>query len=287
MSERFSVYHVPGPKTKLYQLGSAILGRDVYDGAALRPPWPEEDYPKCPPHPARAATYGFHATLVAPFRSLVSVETLNSTLQALAAKTEPVALGPLELTILEPGFVALVPKNAPLALNELEERLVKTFTPYAKPIGPDDLARREPLTDRQRALAKKWGYPYVLDQFRFHLTLSDNLADGLPGNAAQNQTPQGQDQKGQKRPDFDKQGFLDLIHALLDESLCAPLPLDSLCLCRQAVTGGPFTVISTALFQKDPKGPNRENGDAISLARDRLDDPARCGLSVNYLHEFK
>ncbi|MCS0466276.1 DUF1045 domain-containing protein, partial [Burkholderia mallei] len=34
-----------------------------------------------------------------------------------------------------------------------------------------------PLSERQRALLAEWGYPYVLDEYRFHMTLSDPLDD--------------------------------------------------------------------------------------------------------------
>jgi hypothetical protein len=34
-----------------------------------------------------------------------------------------------------------------------------------------------PLSERQRALLVEWGYPYVFDEFRFHMTLSSSLAD--------------------------------------------------------------------------------------------------------------
>ncbi|MDR2387567.1 MAG: DUF1045 domain-containing protein [Deltaproteobacteria bacterium] len=275
MSERFSVYHVPNPKTTLYQLGSAILGRCIHTGGALQPPWSNQVFSKIPPHPARAATYGFHATMVAPFRTLVSVETLTATLQTLAAKSQAIDLGPLEITLMEPGFPALTPKNAPKALYQLEEGLVKTFAPLAKPIEPDDLARREPLTDRQRALAKKWGYPYVLDEFRYHLTLGDNLAEN----------PQG--------PTLERITFLDLIHSVLDDQITSPLPLDSLCLCRQGLTGGPFTVIFTANLQVDPKTRPLDLGHSLkfdhdqNFSPDRHNNPMRGGLSGNYLHELK
>jgi hypothetical protein len=42
------------------------------------------------------------------------------------------------------------------------------------------------MTPRQRELFLSWGYPYVLEDFRFHLTLGDPLVgleerDGRPG----------------------------------------------------------------------------------------------------------
>ena len=40
-----------------------------------------------------------------------------------------------------------------------------------------DVRRRrvERLTPRQRELFDRWGYPYVFDEFHFHLTLTDSL----------------------------------------------------------------------------------------------------------------
>ncbi|MDR3135465.1 MAG: DUF1045 domain-containing protein, partial [Deltaproteobacteria bacterium] len=146
MTERFSVYHVPNPLSRLYSIGSAILGRCVHTGERLQPPWSRFHGPDVPQGVPKASTYGFHATMVAPFRSLAKAETLAETLEALCDKTEPIKLGPLELSLLEPGFPALIPKSFPKELNDLEERLVKAFARFSHPIEPADLARREPLT---------------------------------------------------------------------------------------------------------------------------------------------
>jgi len=42
-----------------------------------------------------------------------------------------------------------------------------------------------PLTVRQQQLLDEYGYPYVLDEFRFHITLSDRMQDGLIDDALQ------------------------------------------------------------------------------------------------------
>ena len=36
--------------------------------------------------------------------------------------------------------------------------------------------RKSPLTERQEALLARWGYPYVMEEFRFHLTLTGALS---------------------------------------------------------------------------------------------------------------
>ena len=46
----------------------------------------------------------------------------------------------------------------------------------------DEIARRRPdqLSPRQRELLDLWGYPQVMEEFRFHLTLTDRLPDPAP-----------------------------------------------------------------------------------------------------------
>ena len=34
-----------------------------------------------------------------------------------------------------------------------------------------------PPVDRQRELLAKWGYPYVLDEWKFHMTLTSSIPD--------------------------------------------------------------------------------------------------------------
>jgi Protein of unknown function (DUF1045) len=45
-------------------------------------------------------------------------------------------------------------------------------------LTPAEIARRRPetLTPRQRALLDVWGYPYVMEEFQFHLTLTGPLS---------------------------------------------------------------------------------------------------------------
>jgi hypothetical protein len=195
--------------------------------------------------------------MVAPFRSKVPAETLAGTLDSVTLGTDAFDLGPLEVSLLEPGFPALVPKRVPRALTDLEERLVKTFSALSLPIEPDDLARREPLTVRQRALAKKWGYPYVLDQFRYHLTLGDPLTEKEEGMGR------------------DRLNYLDLLRSLLTGEVTSGLRLDSLCLCRQASRGAPFRVISVSGFRpgQEPRPQGDEARPCDDIAPDRLERP--------------
>jgi hypothetical protein len=136
------------------------------------------------PLTASARRYGFHATLKAPFRLEpgLTESDLIAAMDRFGATCAPVDLAGLGLADLD-GFLALIPQGDTGPLNDLAARVVRDFDPLRAPLTPADIARRNPdrLTPRQRALLDQWGYPFVLDEFRFHMTLTDRLA---PGDAA-------------------------------------------------------------------------------------------------------
>lgn len=87
-------------------------------------------------------------------------------------QVEPASLG---------RFIALRPASeaGDAAMRELATSALHRFAWMQAPLSSQDLDRRlkAPLTDRQRALLMDWHYPYVLDEFRFHMTLTDALDD--------------------------------------------------------------------------------------------------------------
>ncbi|MEM7748306.1 MAG: DUF1045 domain-containing protein, partial [Pseudomonadota bacterium] len=42
---------------------------------------------------------------------------------------------------------------------------------------------RSPLTDKQIENLDAWGYPYVFDEFRFHMTLTGRLPEAIQQDA--------------------------------------------------------------------------------------------------------
>jgi hypothetical protein len=122
--------------------------------------------------------YGFHATLVAPFH-LDDKHTEEDLLQALDTfcdRAGPAPLGSLHVNALG-DFIALTPDGAS-PVDELAARCATFFDVFRRPLGPDDIARRSNgrLTPRQQAHLARWGYPYVFEDFRFHMTLTGSLA---------------------------------------------------------------------------------------------------------------
>jgi hypothetical protein len=75
-------------------------------------------------------------------------------------------------------FVALVPVKVPDQLAALATACVTGFDDLRAPLSAADLRRRrvEHLDAREQALLAQYGYPYVLERYRLHLTLSGPVA---------------------------------------------------------------------------------------------------------------
>lgn len=187
MTRRYAIYLAPPVDSALWRFGSRVLGRDAETGETLAgfapPGLRPEDWRTLTEEPRR---YGFHATLKAPFRLDAgrSADELEAAAAELAAGVAPFDLGPLRVSCLGAGggFVALTPLNAPPALRELEARALRELDRFRAPATDEDIARRRPesLTARQREHLAAWGYPYVLDEFRLHFTLSGATPDPQP-----------------------------------------------------------------------------------------------------------
>lgn len=126
----------------------------------------------------RPQKYGFHGTIKPPFRLADdrAQSDLQNTFAALCSGLKSVSLATLSPTTIG-NFVALVPTGEVDALATLAGRVVSELDPYRAPATDTEIARRRKskLTAAQDAHLLKWGYPYVFDQFKFHMTLSGHL----------------------------------------------------------------------------------------------------------------
>lgn len=181
---RYAVYYAP-PPGEFATRSAHWLGWDAQGGRAVAQP----DLPGLP-RPLADLTgeprkYGFHGTIKAPFRLAegATVASLCGALDELAARQAPVLLPGLVLVRIG-GFLALVPEGDETPLKALAFDCVTALDPWRAALSAAEFARRRPerLTPRQCDLLQRWGYPYVAEEFRFHLTLSDSL-DEAPGAA--------------------------------------------------------------------------------------------------------
>lgn len=178
MPQRFAIYYAPDTTSTLWERAAVWLGRDAATNQMFEGAVAGIDRTRLLNRTQSAGRYGFHATLKPPMTLAEdqSPETLRAALADFAARTAPVPLGPLQIADLA-GFLALVPAPGNDALQDLAAHVVEDFEPFRAPLHPRDHAARlaAGLTPRQEELLGAYGYPYVMDEFRFHMTLTDRL----------------------------------------------------------------------------------------------------------------
>jgi len=182
-AHRYAVYFAPHPGTLAWLAGSHWLGRC----AALLQPLQQldihgvakEDLERLTAAPRR---YGWHATLKAPFALAPGVDwlTLQHAVHTLAGSLRAFDMPPMQVERID-DFLALVPMAGHAANSDLQAVAAACATqlqPLAAPLSAQALARRRAagLTPRQDELLQQWGYPFVLEEFRFHLSLTGPLA---------------------------------------------------------------------------------------------------------------
>ncbi len=171
---RLAVYYAPSSTDPLHRTAAAWLGRDAASGAAMAQP----DLAGIADVTAEPRLYGFHATLKPPMR-LAEGRTWAEFLQAaadLAARIAPFDLPPLAVMDLH-GFLALRETEPSPPLQALADACVEALDPFRAPPSEAELARRRraSLTGEQEQMLERWGYPYVLGTWFFHMTLTRRL----------------------------------------------------------------------------------------------------------------
>jgi hypothetical protein len=237
VSTRFAIFAAPGTGSadaagvRLREKAEQWLGRSVTGGQAPR---------GVPAGLTRAAVdamtvdarrYGFHGTLKPPFRLAEgrTPEELDAAVARFAAGAAGAVVPRLSLARLG-GFFALVPGAEAAGLGALADDVVKFFDGFRAPPTEAEIARRKPsgLTPRQRELLAAWGYPYVLDEFRFHLTLTDRIPR-------------------ERRPQVER-----VLGDWFAPLLGVTVPVDALALFTEAEPGAPFALHSVHRLRPIP-----------------------------------
>ncbi|UEM13607.1 DUF1045 domain-containing protein [Bradyrhizobium barranii subsp. barranii] len=176
---RYAIYFAAGADSALTCFGAELLGYDVYTGDEM--PFPADASRVAPDWrdvTADPRKYGFHGTLKAPM-ALAPGRTeaeLVAACAAFAGKARPMpSIRPVVDSI--SGFIAVIPTEPVGALQQLAADCVREFDDFRAPMTAEDRARRKPekLGERQRDYLDRWGYPYVMEEFRFHMTLTGRL----------------------------------------------------------------------------------------------------------------
>jgi putative phosphonate metabolism protein len=225
---RYAIYWAPPHETPLARLGTVWLGRDAETSgpkAALspRPPIAGFTPAEIDMLTAEPRRYALHATLKPPFALAPDqrLEDLCDALSRFAASETAFAIPPLQLAPIGRRFLALIPSAPCPALDKLAAGCVTRFDSFRRPASPGDLARRRAsgLDETEESNLLRWGYPYVLDRFRFHVTLTGPL------DAAT----------------LDR--LREPLTALFASATSAPLPVRDLALFVQPTPNAPLTLV--------------------------------------------
>jgi hypothetical protein len=219
MTYRYAIYFAPDPAHPLWRAGCEWLGRDARAGQPLHPPAGDAV--------REAWRYGFHATLKAPMRLRegASEAELLQALRAIAARTPAFDMPPLQVDWLD-RFIALrpaLPVAADHPLRRVADACVTGLDALRAPLTPDERERylRGALGERQRGQVQRWGYAHVLDDWRFHLTLSRVWPDpGVP----------------------EARAMCDAARRHFAAALACPLRFDALCVFTEPAPGEPFVL---------------------------------------------
>ena len=178
---RYAIYFTPGQNDPLTRIAASWLGRDPFTSAQPPAPAVTQLTPaEIAYHTTSARRYGFHATLKAPFH-LAESETeaeLDDAVATFAASADPILLSKLMPTRID-GFLALVPGSPAPDLDRLAGEVVVAFDRFRAPLSDAEVKRRNPeaLSPEEFRNLLQWGYPYVFESFRFHMTLTGRVGD--------------------------------------------------------------------------------------------------------------
>jgi putative phosphonate metabolism protein len=175
---RYAIYHVPAHDSALYRFGAEVIGYDAFTGEGCDFPQALRAFPDWTALTEDPRKYGFHGTLKAPFPLVATAreDALIAAVEKFSARGVPIITPVVDLL---GDFIAIVPKEPVTALSHLADDCVTQFERFRAPLTEAERARRlkSKLTPRQIGHVDKYGYPYVFEDFRFHMTLTGRLTD--------------------------------------------------------------------------------------------------------------
>lgn len=221
---RYAVYFAPAQGSGLERVCSAVLGRCARTGQALKQPnLPGMEPERLVKLTAPPRRYGLHGTIKPPFflAEGTTEAGLTDAVAALAAGVRAFDLPPLRLESID-SFLALTPQAPCQELDTLARACVTQLDQFRREPSPEELARRRArgLSAEQDRLLMQWGYPFVLQEFRFHLTLTGSIPDPA-----------------------ERQRVHAALVPLLSPVLGRPVPFREICIFRQPAPSAPFTLL--------------------------------------------
>jgi hypothetical protein len=186
MAQRYAVYFAPEPGSALEAFGLRWFGDGADKSAAWPPTVPGVTAARFRALVEGPRRYSFHGTLKPPFElnPATSEAALLEAARIFARSLSPVEIPPLELAVIG-KFIALTPVTSSAPLELLAAKCVRAFEGFRIPLTDEQAAhyQRNKLTVHQDQMLEHWGYPYVMEEFRFHMSLTERIDDIAERNA--------------------------------------------------------------------------------------------------------
>ncbi|WP_064684443.1 DUF1045 domain-containing protein [Rhizobium bangladeshense] len=176
---RYAICFTPPASDPLSLVAANWLGRNVFSGDMLEPPAVRGlGIHEIAFHTAVPRRYGFHGVLKAPFHLSgdMSESQLLRDLMRFAGTFAPFQISRLEIARLG-SFYSLTPSAPCEQIQYLASAIVQEFDRYRAPLSEADIERSDPdgLSAAQFANLHRWGNPYVMDEFRFHMPVTGSI----------------------------------------------------------------------------------------------------------------
>ncbi len=180
--KRVAIYFLPKKNSSLENFGKNLLGRDINKKKKISLTRRQKYFinrgftyfDELKDYCEQPAKYGFHATLKAPFRLKRNVKTKNfyDVISHIAAQHSRFKIKGLKI-VYSKKFTFITSRKSNKLLINLENDLVKHLDTFRAELNKTEIKKRIPdsLTFKQNKYLKEWGYPFVFDQFKFHMTL--------------------------------------------------------------------------------------------------------------------
>ena len=180
--KRVAIYFLPKKNSSLENFGKNLLGRDINKKKKISLTRRQKYFisrgftffDELKDYCEQPAKYGFHATLKAPFRLKRNVKTKNfyDVISHIAAQHSRFKIQGLKI-VYSKKFTFITSRKPNKLLINLENDLVKHLDTFRAELNKKEIKKRIPdsLTFKQNKYLKEWGYPFVFDQFKFHMTL--------------------------------------------------------------------------------------------------------------------
>lgn len=179
MTGRVAIFFAPPAGSELEAFGCRILGRSHRTGEAIEQPVIDGIAADDVHHMTRSTRrYGFHATLKAPFTLSAgkTISALREAMATFAAERAAFEAPPLRLSALSRWIAFKLSAPCP-EMDRLAADCVTGFEPFRAPLDQADIDRRRDarLTATQDERMLAYGYPYIFEDFEFHMTLAGPL----------------------------------------------------------------------------------------------------------------